>query len=108
VTDEFLELINRSDGIIGLSLTSTFMKGEGFATIDDYIEQIKYVRERVGDSHVAFGSGYHSVYFKQLVAGMENISDMNLLEKKVVEAFGYKFAGMFFWENAYRFLVQTV
>lgn len=76
--------------------------------MDDYIAQIKYVRERVGDSHVAFGSGYHSVYFKQLVAGMENISDMTKLEQRIVDEFGYKFASMFFWENAYRFLVNTI
>ncbi|NOZ44157.1 MAG: hypothetical protein GXP45_03315 [bacterium] len=47
VTDDFLDLIKQSDGILGLSLTSHFMKAEGVATLDDYIAQIKYVRERV-------------------------------------------------------------
>lgn len=111
VTDEFLDMIKQSEWIIGLSLSSNFMKdisSGGVATIDDYIAQIKYVRARVWDSHIAFGSGYHSVYFKQLVAGMENISDMTKLEARIVEEFGYKFAEMFFWENAYRFLVQTI
>ncbi len=108
VTDDFLDLINKSEWIIGLSLSSSFIRWDTVATIDDYIEQIKYVRARVWDSHIALGSGYHSVYFNQLVSGLENISDMTLLEERIVKEFGYKFAGMFFWENAYRFLVQTV
>jgi microsomal dipeptidase-like Zn-dependent dipeptidase len=78
------------------------------AVIDDYINEIKYVKERIGDSNVAFGSGYHSVYFQRLVSGLENISSLTLLEQRIVEEFGYKFAGMFFWENAYRMLVHTV
>jgi len=55
VTDDFLELIQRSEGMIGLSLTSNYMASpEQTATIDNYLAQIKYVKERVGDDHVAF------------------------------------------------------
>jgi len=103
VTDEFLELIQRSEWLIGLSITSEYMTGnQRAAVIDDYIAQIKYVRERVGDPHVAFGSGYHGIYFKQVVQWLENISFLNLLEQKIIEEFGNKFALNFFWENAYR------
>jgi len=109
VTDEFLLLVRQSEGLIWLSLTSLYMTGnERPATLDDYIEQIRYVKDRVWDQHVAFGSGYHSLYFKQLVRGTENISSLLDLEKRVAEEFGYKFASLFFWENAYRLLMQTI
>jgi len=109
VADEFLELVRRTEGLIWLSLTSNYMVSlDQEATLETYMAQIKYVKERVGDDHVAFGSGYHGSYFKKLVSGLESVSWLQILEDKVVERFGYKFASKFFWENAYRFLVQTI
>jgi len=109
VTDEFLLLVRQSEWLIWLSLTSLYITwNERPANLDDYIEQIKYVKERVWDQHVAFGSWYHSLYFKQVVRWTENISSLIDLEKRVVDEFWYKFASLFFWENAYRLLMQTI
>jgi len=108
VADNFLELINRSEWLIWLSLTSNYMVPlDQTATIENYLAQIKYVKDRVGDDHVAFGSGYHWSYFKKLVLGLENINTIKVLEDKVIEWFGYKFAYKFFWGNAYRFMTQS-
>jgi len=108
VADDFLDLVDISSGLIGLSLTSQYMRNDVVASLDDYMAQIRYVKDRIGNDNVAIGTGYHSVYFSQLVTGMENLSSLTVLEKRVIDEFGYKFAGMFFWENAYRFLVETV
>jgi len=109
VTDEFLELIQKSEWLIWLSITSEYITwNEKIATIHDYIAQIKYVKERVGDDHIAFGSNYHGIYFKKVVQGLENISSLSSLEQEVVNNFWYKFATKFFRENAYRFIAQTL
>ncbi len=109
VSDEFLGLVEKSEGLIGLNISSACMvPKEKDATIEDFLAQIKYVKEHVGDDHVAFGSGYHGLYFQKLVKGLEGISGLKTLEKKVIENFGYKFASKFFRENAYRFLQHTI
>lgn len=109
VTDEFLDLILQSDGLIGLSLESVCMSGtDNGASIDDYLDQIQYVIDRIWEDHVSLGSGYHGLYFQKIITWLETVDDITLLEEKTIERFGAKFATKFFWENTYRFLMQTL
>lgn len=109
VTDEFLDYVARDEWIIGLSIQSDFIGApDKIATIDQYMEQIQYVRDHVSDDQIAFGSGYHGIYHTKLVQWLENIEFLTLLEQKMTERFGYKFTYRFFWENAYRFVMQTL
>ena len=109
VTDDFLDVIGDSYGIIGLSLESVCMSGsDEWANIDTYLEHIKYVRERIGDDHVAFGSGYHGMYHKRIITGYEKIESIAMIEQKVTEVFGEKFAQKFFRENTYRIMMQVL
>ena len=48
VADDFLEMIERSDGLVGLSLTAEHIVGaNNEASLDNFINEIKYVREHV-------------------------------------------------------------
>lgn len=109
VTDEFLDYVARDEWIIGLSIQSDFIwRPDVIATIDEYMAQIQYVRDHVSDDQVAFGSGYHGIYHTRFVQWLENIEFLTLLEQKMIEKFWYKFTYKFFWENAYRFIIQTL
>ena len=109
VSDDFLELVARDEWIIGLSLQSDFIwRPETTATIDEYMDQIQYVRDHVSDDQIAFGSWYHGIYHTKIVKWLENIEYLTVLEEKMVERFGYKFTYKFFRENAYRFIMQTL
>lgn len=109
VTDDFLDIIGDSYGLIGLSLESACMsESDEWATIDTYLKHIKYVRDRIGDDHIAFGSGYHGMYHKRVITGYEKIKSVATIEQKMIEAFGQKFTQKFFRENAYRIMMQVL
>jgi len=107
VTDEYLDRINPSDGLIWLSLNSDMIVGENaIANIDQFMDQIEYVKNRIGDDQVALGSCYHSFLHPKMVQGLETIDTLKILEEKMTERFWYKFTYRFFRENAYKFLTQ--
>lgn len=109
ITDDFLQLIFQSNGIIGLSLSSAAISGtDEWATIDNYLDQIQYVRDKIGDDNVALWSWYHNFTFKQLITWYEAVGSLALLEQKMTERFWYKFTYRFFWENPYRFIMETL
>lgn len=106
VADDILELVGESGGLIGLSLESTTISGNLDAKIEDYLAQIKYVKDKIGDDHVAFGSGYHGLVYKKIITGYETIDKVQVLAQRIREEFGDKFASKFFWDNPYRLLIQ--
>lgn len=88
ITDEFLDWIDPSDGLIGLSLNSDMIVGENaMATIDKFMDQIEYVKNRIGEDQVALGSCYHSFLHPRMVQGLETIDTLKLLEAKMTERF---------------------
>jgi len=88
VTDEYLDRIDPSDGLIGLSLNSDMIVGpDAAATINQFMDQIEYVKNRIGDDQVALGSCYHSFLHPKMVQGLEHVSTLKLLEEKMIERF---------------------
>ena len=107
VTDEFLDRLDPSDGLIGLSLHADMIVGpNGNATIDQFMDQIEYVKNRIGADQVALGSCYHSFSYPKMVQGLESVSTLKILEEKMTQRFWEKFTQRFFRENAYKFLTQ--
>jgi len=105
ITDEYLDRIDPSDGLIGLSLNSDMIVGpNAYATLDQFMDQIEYVKNRIGADQVALGSCYHSFLHPKMVQGLETVDTLKLLEEKMTERFWEKFTQRFFRENAYKFL----
>jgi microsomal dipeptidase-like Zn-dependent dipeptidase len=88
ITDEFLDRLDPSDGLIGLSLYSDTIVGPNAqATIEQFMDQIEYVKNRIGADQVALGSCYHSFLHPKMVQGLETIDTLKLLEEKMTERF---------------------
>lgn len=107
VSDEYLGRVDPSDGLIGLSLNSDMIVGpNAHAALDQFMDQIEYVKNRIGEDQVALGSCYHSFLHPKMVQWLEHVSTLKVLEEKMIERFWYKFTYRFFRENAYKFLTQ--
>lgn len=107
VSDEFLDRINPSDGLIGLSFNADAIVGPDMgASIDNFMDQVQYIKNRIGEDQIALGSCYHSFSYQRGIKWLESVSSLKLLEEKMTERFWYKFTYRFFRENAYKFLVQ--
>jgi hypothetical protein len=48
------------------------------------------------------------MYHKRIITGYEKIESIAMIEQKVTEVFGEKFAQKFFRENAYRIMMQVL
>ena len=105
VRDSFLRAIADTEGVVGLSLDSASLSGRN-PHIADYLDHIQYLRDLVGDDHIALGSGLHSIKHRQILAEIDEVAHLNRLEEVMVVRFGHKFVQKFFWENAQRVLMQ--
>lgn len=90
LTDQQLLAIKESNGVIGLTVMAPFLnENPENASLNDYIEHVKYVIEKIGVDHVGFGFdfcqylGGHDL--KNPVVELEDISQVqsiiNELEK---------------------------
>lgn len=58
VSDELLSLLAEKDGVIGLQAASNYLRRDAVqngATMEDYLNQVDYVVERIGVRHVGIG-----------------------------------------------------
>lgn len=108
VTDEFLDLIDQSNGLLGISRESIGITGsrEEIATIDAYIAHIRYAKEHIGDDNICFSSGFFSLFPTTYVENKSSLEDITWISEQIINHFGYKFAEKFFRGNTYRFLMQ--
>lgn len=69
-SDEELEFIADHDGFIGVTMFPPFLRRGTEATVDDYVEAIAYVIDRVGEDCVGIGTdftqGYGQAFFDWL------------------------------------------
>jgi len=54
--DNQLEAIRESGGLVGLVLCNNFLKEGGAAYLEDYMDHLNYIVEKIGIDHVAIGS----------------------------------------------------
>jgi len=54
-TDEHIKALADKGGVMSLNVFSTFIKRDGSATLDDYLDMIDYVVNLVGIDHVGLG-----------------------------------------------------
>jgi len=54
-TDEQLKALANKGGVVGLNIFSLFVKRDGSATLDDFLDMIDYVVNLIGIDHVGLG-----------------------------------------------------
>jgi membrane dipeptidase len=63
-TDEQLRFVADHDGFVGVTMFPPFLAKGSQATVDDYIEAIEYVIDRVGEDKVGIGTDFTQGYGK--------------------------------------------
>lgn len=63
LTDAQLDAVARSGGVVGVNFAVTFLREDGLLLpdetgIDDIVRHVRYLAERMGEDHVAFGSDF--------------------------------------------------
>ncbi len=88
LNDLQLNLIKESDGVIGICAIKPFLTKESVATIDDFVNHIRYVKDRIGVRHVGLGMDYCH-YLDDLpandVIGLEDMGKTATLRNKLRE-----------------------
>lgn len=88
--DDFqLNLIKESDGVIGICAIKPFLTKEPVATIDDFIDHIKYVKYKIGIRHVGLGMDfchYLDDIAENDVIGLEGMDKVVNLKDKLRDA----------------------
>ncbi|MBN2542234.1 dipeptidase [bacterium] len=82
ITDEQLILLAERSGVIGINFYTNFLSSKSmrYVTIDTIVEQMQYIKERVGVDVTAFGSDFDGI--SHLPKGIDDISDF----PKIIEA----------------------
>lgn len=105
VRDEFLDALKENQGVLGLSVYRGFIKNlETPLNINDYLDQISYVIDRIGSDHVALGSDFHGLPVEHCVEGLQHISGLQTLEQAMLKHFWEEICQKFFYKNAMRIL----
>ncbi len=77
LSDDLLDAIARTGGIIGVNFHSAFLVPGRRATIADVVKQMLYIAKRVGVSHVAIGSDFEGGI--RPPRGLETLADVQHL-----------------------------
>lgn len=74
IPDDIIDLFAKNGGVMGISIYSPFITTSGTATIDQYVDQVAYVVNRIGDDHVAFGTDWHGIPKSKTIAGLDSVN----------------------------------
>ncbi len=78
-TDEQLECIAKTDGVLGLFFPNTFVKGvDTQGVIDDVVAHFVYVKKCIGTRHIAIGSDFGGIV-SGCVTDLEHVSEITTL-----------------------------
>lgn len=83
--DEQLEIIRQSGGLVGVVLCSNFLKEGGGASLEDYMEHLNYIVDKIGIDHVGIGSDLDGT---DLPLDLKDSSEMG----KIVELLRQKYS----------------
>ncbi|MGC4068171.1 MAG: membrane dipeptidase [Polyangiaceae bacterium] len=105
LSDEALDAIASTGGIVGINFHSPFLRAKGRASIADVIEHIRYVAARIGVEHVALGSDFEGGIVP--AQGLESVERVHALALAMREAgFGADAISAIFGGNALRVLAS--
>lgn len=108
VEDEFIDALARNGWVLWLSIFSSFISQDSIVTIDHYLDQIRYVKNRIWEDHVALWTDFHGLVTSKCIQWLQHISQLNILEDNIVSAFWSSFAQKFFYDNSMRILQSNL
>jgi len=82
--DDTIDRIARTGGVIGVNFHSPFLAKGRRATIEDVVNQVRYLVSRVGAEHVAIGSDYEGDI--RPPRGLSSLSDIQRLVQALLDA----------------------
>ncbi len=104
VQDEFLVALEKNGGVLWLSFCKSFMTKTSSLDLEQYFQQIDYVRNMIGDEHIALGTDYHWLTHEDIIDGYDKISSLNTFHQLMIERYGEPFSNKFLYTNAQRIL----
>jgi membrane dipeptidase len=73
LTDEQLDAIRESNGVVGVNFAVTFLRGDGMQVADspltEIVRHVDYLADRMGIDHVAFGSDFDGAVVPDALGG---------------------------------------
>jgi SAM-dependent methyltransferase len=73
LTDEQLDAIGRSGGVVGVNFAVAFLRADGHndpaTPVEEIVRHVDYIADRIGDDHVALGSDFEGATVPQSLAG---------------------------------------
>ena len=82
ITDEEIDAIAATDGVIGVIFAPIFLTGKLRASTDAVIDHIQHIVDRVGIRHVALGSDYDG-WLPSIPSDMRDCRDITLVAQKL-------------------------
>jgi membrane dipeptidase len=105
LSDEALDAIASTGGLVGINFHSPFLRAKGRATVADVVAHLRYVVNRIGVEHVAFGSDFEGGIVP--ARGLESVERVQALVAAMREAgFAADAIGAIFGGNALRVLAS--
>lgn len=102
--DYQIKMIAGSGGLVGLCLVSSFLTGQNYSTIADYVRHVDYAVCKFGIDHFAIGSDFCGT--KHLPRGIYDYQSLVTALTKQLTGLGYRPADIdkLLWGNATKFL----
>lgn len=102
LSNEHLKRIALSGGLVGINFYPAFLSLQS-AQVSDIIRHIKYLTDRCGEAHVAFGCDFDGV--GRLPAGIQNVTSLEQLYFKMKQSgFCASVLDKLFFDNINEFL----
>lgn len=107
LTDEQLQIIANSNGLVGIMFSRNYIKVSRDVVIDDVINQIKYLVDRLGPDKIALGTDFGGCLHEVPIKGLQSIRDLGRLHVQIATTFGHLFADKLFYKNAQKFMLEN-
>jgi membrane dipeptidase len=109
-TDEQLDAVARSNGIVGVNFAVTFLREDGTnlpdeTGLDEIVRHVAYFAERMGVDHVAFGSDFDGAVIPSALGGAHDLP--KLVDALRIGGFGDEAVAKITHGNWLRILEET-
>ena len=102
LTDDQLEIIASANGVVGINFCPSFLAEDADkASIQDVINHIKYISDKIGVKHVGLGSDFDGI--SKTPIGLEDARKVrDIIPRLEYEGFSKKDISMIMGMNFYR------
>lgn len=104
LTNEQIQVIKESGGLIGLNFHPPFLKKDGIATVEDLIAHAEYFLSMGTQDILAIGSDFDGADLPQGISGIEGIH--SIYERFLQLGYSQTLINKIFYTNAQKFFVS--